>query len=97
MVSKLSLEPCKNRNVEISIPVSIDDVYYQLYWYGKDVRINFEQFEVEIVDVTAHDLGTHPKPEEVEQINQTFAQEHQGCMFTSFRDFNQVKMGLIKK
>ena len=97
LVQSLLYTTYKDNTVNMYIPVSIDDVYYQLYWYGKDVRINFEQFEIEIVDVTAHALGTHPKPEEVEQINQTFAQEHQGCMFTSFRDFNQVKMGLIKK
>ena len=79
------------------IPVSFDDVYYQLYWYGKDIKINIEQFDISIVDVTPHDLGTHPKAEEIEAINKTFETEHQGCLISTFRDFNQVKMGLIKK
>lgn len=97
VIQSLLYTTYKDSTVNMYIPVSFDDVYYQLYWYGKDVKINIEQFEINIVDVTPHDLGTHPKAEEIEAINKTFETEHQGCMITTFRDFNQVKMGLIKK
>ncbi len=97
IVQSLLYTTYKDNTVNMYIPVSIDDVYYQLYWYGVDIQVNLEQFDIKVVDVTKHDLGTHPKPEEVKAINADFATTHQGCVFTSFRDFNQVKMGLMKK
>ena len=83
--------------MNIYIPVSLDDAYYQLYWYGTDIRIDIANFEFDIVDVEPHPLGSHPTKEEIEAMQEQFKADHEGCMFKTYRDFNQVTLGLIKK
>ena len=83
--------------VNLYIPVSMDDVYYQLYWYGYDVRIREEDYSVELVNVTKHDFGSVPTEDDVASINQTFAQDHEGLKYTSYRAFNDLKLTLILK
>ena len=97
LIQSLLYVTYKQEAVNIYIPVSIDDVYYQLYWFGIDVKFKPMSLEFELVDVTPHELGSHPTKEEVEEINLTFEQEHEGCYFTSFRDYNNLKMGLTKR
>lgn len=87
----------KDEKVNIYIPVSFTDVYYQLYWYGTDIKIDIENFDFEIVDVEQHPLGSHPTKEEIEAMQEQFKADHEGCMYTTYRDFNQVTLGLIKK
>ena len=87
----------KNEVVSIHIPVSIDDLYYQLYWYGTDVQIildlNAQEvsdiIQVRIVDLPQekhHAFGTFPTKEEVAEINQTFKEDHKDCVWP-FSDF----------
>ena len=83
--------------VNLYIPVSMDDVYYQLYWYGYDVQINETDYTVNLVNVTKHDFGTVPTSEDVASINQTFAQDHEGLMYKTYRAFNDLKLTLILK
>jgi len=112
----------KNNTLNVHVPVSYEDVYYELYWYGYDLQINLGALLSSVVDegdegdgdgdgdgdtsqapflkivnTTKHVLGSHPKKEEVEEINKTFAEEHEGLLFTSYRDYNVVEMGLSKK
>ena len=70
-----------------NLPVSIDDLKFQLYWYGLDLS----NLSAEIV---AHDIGTHPTPEEVEEINQTYPASHDN---KSFRDYHTLSLSLTKK
>ncbi len=84
------------------IPVSMDDVYYQLYWYGYDVQITLPEHEddnysIAIQETEKHELGSAPTQDEVKEINDTFYGEHVGMMFTSYRAFNDLKLTLNKK
>ena len=64
------------------IPVSINDLFYQLYWYGYDLNVD-ENDEVVINELVipeeekAYRLpGMHPSSTDVEKINLTFASDH---------------------
>ena len=83
--------------VNMYIPVSMEDLYYQLYWYGYDIKINAETYDVNVVKVTQHDAGTIPTKEEVDAINETFIADHEGMKFLTYRAFNVLKLTLIKK
>ena len=74
------------KSVYLSIPVSISDVIYQLYWYGFDL-MGFE-------DVTPHPVNTHPTPEDVAEINKTYPETHGG---NRYRDFHCISLGLKKQ
>ena len=98
LIQSLLIATYAKEEVNAYIPVSMDDVYYQLYWYGYDIQIvsGEENFDIELVPVTKHDFGTTPTKEDVEEINKTFPAEHQGMQFTTYRAFNQLKLTLIK-
>ena len=97
LIHSLLYATYKSDVVNFYIPVSLDDVYFQLYWYGRDVKISASEFDFEIVNVTEHPVGTSPTPEEVEEINKTFIEEHKDCVIKEYRVFNQVKLGLTKE
>ena len=82
--------------VNIYVPVSIPDVYYQLYWYGYDVQVDETSYAINLVETPKHEVGTEPTKEEVEQINKTFADTHAGKIYTSYRAFHDLKLTLIK-
>ena len=83
--------------VNMYVPVSMEDLYYQLYWYGYDIKINEETYDVNIANVTPHDAGTIPTADDVAEINKTFIVDHVGMKFTTYRAFNVLKLTLIKK
>lgn len=89
--------------VNVYVPVSLNDAYYQLYWYGTDVKVSIDfssedPIKFEIVELeTKHEYGTLPTASDVELINQTFANEHEHCLYTEFKQFHQVKLGLQKR
>ena len=94
----------KDNYVNLYLPVSYEDAYYQLYWYGVDLKFSLTGGEEEVpftfsVDYleNAHEYGTVPTEADVEEINKTFAQEHEGNVITTYRAFHQVKVGLGKK
>lgn len=74
------------KSITLKIPVSIDDVIYQLYWYGYDL-FNFTEVE-------PHDRNTHPTKEEIDKINETYPDTHDGNLY---RDFYTLSLGLSKK
>lgn len=83
--------------VNAYIPVSLEDVYYQLYWYGYDIQIDAETTDIKLVEVYQHDFGTNPTKDDVAEINKTFEADHKGMMFTTYRAFNDLKLTLLKK
>ncbi len=72
--------------IYLSIPVSLDDLVYQLYWYGFDLD-NF-------ADVTEHKVGTHPTSEQVAEINKTYPASHGDRLY---RDFHCLSLALKKQ
>ena len=60
VVQSLLYTTYKDSTVNMYIPVSGDDVYYQLYWYGKDIKIDLQNISFDVVDVEAHPIGTQP-------------------------------------
>ena len=83
--------------VNFFLPVSTQDLIFQLYWYGYDSKVS------DITDPSkdpitspdgAHPVGTHPTEEDIKQINTHYAADHDGV---SFRDYHVLKLGLTKK
>ncbi|MCR4911674.1 MAG: hypothetical protein K5925_04045 [Bacilli bacterium] len=92
----------KDSVMNIYVPVSLEDAYYQVYWYGYDiqVKLDFElpiPIDFKIVEVEKHPFGSHPTEDEVKAINETFAEKHEGMLIEAFRDYNALKLGLNKK
>ena len=105
IIQNLLCATYKDDTVNVYIPVSFNDLYYQLYWYGTDIKITFdptkesieEMIDFDIIEVTPHQFGTYPTKEEIAQINETFIPAHEGALFTEFKTFYQIKLGLMKK
>ena len=72
-----------------NIPVSIDDLMYQLYWYGLDLN----DLEAELVE---HPAGSHPTAEDVRYINEElhYSETHDD---KKFRDYHTLSLTLTKK
>lgn len=96
----------KDDYVYFYIPVSEADAFYQVYWYGYDIRVSPDDdpdsiipFNIEIVEVTKHDFGSHPTQAEIDEINLTFADLHPYFSddMAKFRDYNSVRTGLNKR
>lgn len=80
-------------SVKFTIPVSVNDILFQLYWYGYDFRI----YSLELVEVEKHPHGTHPTKEDIDKINETYPSEHEILGFsTKYRDFHDLTMELKK-
>ena len=85
-----------SKSFYFTIPVSFDDLYLQLYWYGYDVHNDEGKF----IEVTKHDLGTHPTAEEIAEIDAVYYGHHKdfdGYQDLHFRDYHTVTIGLSKK
>lgn len=92
------------KQVNFIIPVSMDDLNYQLYWYGFDItyeRIAEAEGKGETISPETfvnedkkHEIGSHPTKEEIDAINETYPSEHDGKLF---RDYHTLTMGLLKQ
>lgn len=85
--------------VNFYLPVSMEDLSYQLYWYGYDLNIakiltDDSDEDPLATPEGAHPIGTHPTQEDIDLINQHYADDHSG---TPYRDFHVLKLGLTKK
>ena len=92
-------------SVSVTVPVSLTDLMFQLYWYGHDLFDILEEYPVK-----EHELGTHPTKEEVEEINKTYNSpdrlikhcdldaliKYKVLKEVAYRDFNQLTMSLKK-
>ncbi len=86
-VDLIMLAYYKVSTVNVIIPVSIDDLVFQLYWYGYDLTGGDSP--------SKHDLGTHPTAEEVKSINDGGYKDRHSD--TEFRDYYTLNMGLKKE
>ena len=84
--SKFVYSTISKTTLTFNIPVSLDDLTFQLYWYGYDLAT--------LEDVTEHPVGTHPTAAEVEEINQTYPTTHDN---KNFRDYHTLSLALTKK
>ena len=71
-----------------NIPVSLDDLAYQLYWYGLDLA--------GLREVTEHPVGTHPTTKDITYINEElhYPDSHDGKLF---RNYHTLSLALTKK
>lgn len=73
--------------VYLNIPVSLNDLALQVYWYDyletKDPTLPFEKI-----------MGTHPTKEDIDEINKTFPDIYDGYMF---RNYYTLSLGLNKR
>ena len=86
--------------VNFFIPVSINYLTLQLYWYGIDVKAEdlFDpdtgQINTNSTPEGSHPVGTHPTEADIEQINTHYAADHDG---KQYRDYHVLKLGLTKQ
>ncbi|MCR5505778.1 MAG: hypothetical protein K6F07_02155 [Bacilli bacterium] len=96
VVEEVVYSEISSKNVALYIPVSVDDLKFQLYWYGFDVRYEGTGDERHIVlkDSTPHPVSTHPTADEVKEVNKTYPADHEG---TYFRDYHTLTLKLTKQ
>ena len=84
-----------DKTIEISIPVSMDDLVFQLYWYGYDLHTEDKEFHFDELKTT-HIAGSHPTDADIEAINADplFQAHHPG---QKYRDYYTVTLGLTKQ
>ncbi len=86
IVEKIIYSEYDGKSIYLMIPVSTNDLFFQLYWYGFDVHDIENEPE-------AHEAGTHPTQEQVAEINKTYPLTHDGNFF---RDFHPISLGIMK-
>ena len=93
-VQKLVTTDISNRAFNFIVPVSLNDLYLQLYWYGFDINNK----DSTVHQVEEHPLGSHPSEEEVKAIKATYDNNHldEDGEDLQFRDFHTITIGLIK-
>ena len=106
-IEKIVYATHSKTQINLYIPVDLADVYYQLYWYGIDVLIATDpgdsdpviQISLNQTYLDTHLLGSHPTPADIEEINKTFVQDHQGYQFgnTPYRNYHALQLSLLKK
>ena len=82
------------KTIEISIPVSMDDLVFQLYWYGYDLHTEDGEFHFDELKTT-HIAGSHPTDADIDAINADplFKAHHPD---KTYRDHYTVTLGLTK-
>ena len=98
ITEKIFVASINGSAVNFYIPVSVEDLQFQLYWYGYDLNIE-KMLSDDDTDPLAtlegsHPVGSHPTKEDVAAINAHFADDHSG---KQFRDFHVLKLGLTKQ
>ena len=90
IIEQIILIEITDTSAIIKAPVSGNDLLYQLYWYGHDFSIA----DLDFKEVEAHQVGTHPTKADIDKINETFPDSHNG---DKFRDYYTISMGLAKE
>ncbi len=96
IVADIVIAEISKKDIKATIPVSVYDLMYQLYWYGWDISIDLETFVISVQKSSgeSHPHGTHPTKADIDRINETFPSEHLGF---EFHDFDCLTMGLTKE
>ena len=99
----------KGETIDVTVPVSLNDLMFQLYWYGFDIFDPTEEYPLE-----KHEKGTHPTEEDIKKINETFNSDERllkhydldalvkykaalvPAPVLEYRDFNQLTMTLSR-
>ena len=99
----------KGEKIDVTVPVSLNDLMFQLYWYGFDIFDPTEEYPLE-----KHEKGTHPTEEDIKKINETFNSDERllkhydldalvkykaalvPAPVLEYRDFNQLTMTLSR-
>ena len=89
VIEKIVYSEISEKSITLKIPVSIQDVIYQLYWYGFDI-LTFTELPLE----DQHEANTHPTQEDIDRINQTYPDNHGG---NKFRDYYTISLGLTRE
>ena len=102
LTEKVIFSEIDSKSVYLTIPVSLDDFAFQLYWYGYDIQYNVEgegTFDiVKLSEEQTHLAGTHPTADDVKEINKTYPDNHVGTEGkVEYRDFHALTLGLRKK
>lgn len=95
--------------IDVTVPVSLNDLMFQLYWYGFDIFDLGEEYPIE-----KHEKGSHPTKDDIKKINETFNSDERllkhydldalvkykaalvPAPVLDFRDFNQLTMTLSR-
>lgn len=92
-----------SNSISITLPVSLTDLMFQLYWYGFDL-LSMEEEQ----PLVHHQHGTHPTQEDIDKINETYNTglvphfdldafiKYKAVKTVEYRDFNQMTMALVK-
>ena len=86
-----------SKEVNFFLPVSLEDLMLQIYWYGYELDI-VKIISGESDDPLAtpdgnHPVGSHPTKDDIERINKYYKDDHG----KPFRDYHVLKLGLTKK
>ena len=90
IIEKIMYIEINDKVANVVVPVSVQDLMFQLYWYGYDFNTTEK-----IIDesATPHQIGTHPTKEDIDEINKTYPAKHND---RKFRDFHNMVMGLSR-
>ena len=100
MTEKIIFSEIDKKSLYLTVPVSLDDFMFQLYWYGYDFQFDVlnDRYEMVKDPEGGHEVGTHPTQEEVDEINKTYPDNHVESESSkiNYRDFHALTLGLKK-
>ncbi len=92
-LEKIFYSEIDSKSIHLYIPVSLDDLLFQLYWYGIDFYYDStDTMQLRITE--GKETGTHPTKEEIAKINETYPSEHRN---SKYRDFHTLSLSLTKE
>ncbi|MCR4562012.1 MAG: hypothetical protein K5694_02250 [Bacilli bacterium] len=101
-ISEVLYSEIDSSTLTMSIPVSENDLIFQLYWYGHDFKPGKDEEGEEIYIYSklpkeqCHPVNTHPTKAEVAAINKddAYANAHEGVVY---RDWHTLTLGLARQ
>ena len=89
--------------INVTVPVSLNDLMFQLYWYGFDIFDPFNE------NIPQHEHNDHPSEDDVRKINETYNSgliphydldalfKYETMKQIEYRDYHTLTMGLSKE
>lgn len=98
MTEKLVYSTIDPKALYLTIPVSRQDLLFQLYWYGYDIYMTEEilPYIETLPEERRHSVGSHPTSDQVAEINNfdDYKAHHPNV---TFRDYHTLTIGLLKE